>query len=282
MAGLLSVSVLAALSAGTPVGASTLSQPQVAKHYLGGVSGTTITLEGPNQWTQSGSNFGAPWSQVVNEFKKVTGVTVRTDVLPLSTFFSVESTQLAAGTAPDLVFNQATYQPYMVVPLNSYLNKPNPFVPGNKSWLSEFNPSAFSAKVASVLDPKGNFDWVPFNLVGIAMYYNETAFKKAGITAPIGTFSQLISDCGALEEGWLYADGNGQLRYRHGFPVPPHPRPVGRKAVQFAQSLQRGWETGNFAPADIGRPYVGDRNWKVLSDQPLRAREHRVAEAAVR
>ncbi|HXW82088.1 MAG TPA: ABC transporter substrate-binding protein [Acidimicrobiales bacterium] len=136
----------------------------------------------------------------MSEFKKVTGITVNTDVLPLATFYSVESTQLAAGTAPDLVFNQATYQPYMVVPLNSYLNKPNPFVPGNKTWLSEFNPSAFSAKVSSVLDTKGNFDWVPFNLVGIAMYYNETAFKNAGITAPIGTFTQLMSDCAALKK----------------------------------------------------------------------------------
>ena len=167
-------------------------------HLIGGVAGTTITLEGTNQWTQSGSSFGHPWDQVVAEFKKVTGVTVHTDVLPLATFSGVESAQLAAGIAPDLVFNQANYQPYMVVPLNKYLSEPNPFVAGNKSWLSEFDPSAFSAKVSGVLDPKGNFDWVPFNLVGVAMYYNKDAFKRAGVTAPVSTFAQLISDCGAL------------------------------------------------------------------------------------
>jgi ABC-type glycerol-3-phosphate transport system substrate-binding protein len=165
---------------------------------MGNLAGTTITLEGPNQWTQSGSSFGAPWDTLIAEFKKVTGVTVHTDVLPLATFSNVESAQLAAGIAPDLVFNQATYQPDMVIPLNQYLNQPNPFVAGNKSWLSEFDQSAFSAAVPGVLDPKGNFDWVPFNLVGIAMYYNKTAFQRAGITAPISTFSQLISDCGAL------------------------------------------------------------------------------------
>ena len=164
----------------------------------GSLAGTTITLEGPNQWTQSGNSFGSPWNQVVAEFKKVTGVTVNTDVLPLASFSSVESTQLAAGTAPDLIFNQATYQPYMVVPLNKYLSQPNPFVAGNKSWLSEFEQSAFSTKASGVLDSKGNFDWVPLNLVGVAMYYNKTAFERAGITAPIRTFSQLISDCGAL------------------------------------------------------------------------------------
>src|ERR1017187_5610553 len=95
-------------------------------HFIGDVAGTTITLEGPNQWTESGSSFGRPWDQVVAEFKKVTGVKVNTDVLPLATFFSVESAQLAAGTTPDLVFNQVTYQPYMVVALNKYLNQPNP------------------------------------------------------------------------------------------------------------------------------------------------------------
>jgi len=37
-------------------------------------------------------------------------------------------------------------------------HKPNPFVAGNKSWLSEFDQSAFSAKVSGTLDSKGNFD----------------------------------------------------------------------------------------------------------------------------
>ena len=142
---------LGALAAGT---LAACSGPAVSGHFIGGVAGTTITLEGPNQWTQSGSSFGPPWAQAVAEFKKVTGVTVNTDVLPLATFSSVESAQLAAGIAPDLVFNQATYQPYRVVPLNKYLSQPNPFVAGSKSWLSRFDQSAFSAKVTGVLDSK--------------------------------------------------------------------------------------------------------------------------------
>jgi multiple sugar transport system substrate-binding protein len=189
---------LLSLGALAPGSLAACTAPAVSGHFIGGVAGTTITLEGPNQWTQSGSSFGRPWDQLVAEFKKVTGVTVNTDVLPLGTFSSVESAQLAAGIAPDLVFNQATYQPYMVIPLNKYLSQPNPFVAGGKSWLSEFDQSAFSAKVSGTLDSRGNFDWVPFNLAGIAMYYNKSAFRRAGITAPISTFSQLIGDCGAL------------------------------------------------------------------------------------
>lgn len=192
---LVSLLSLGALAAGT---LAACTAPAASGNFIGGVAGTTITLEGPNQWTQSGSSFGRPWDQLVAEFKKVTGVTVNTDVLPLATFSSVESAQLAAGIAPDLVFNQATYQPYMVVPLNKYLSQPNPFVAGHKGWLSEFDQSAFSAQVTGTLDSRGNFDWVPFNLAGIAMYYNKSAFRRAGITAPISSFSQLIGDCGVL------------------------------------------------------------------------------------
>ena len=59
MAGLASLAVLAAVNVGTSAGASATSRLP-ASHYIGGLAGTTITLEGPNQWTQSGSNFGAP------------------------------------------------------------------------------------------------------------------------------------------------------------------------------------------------------------------------------
>ncbi|MDA8296709.1 MAG: ABC transporter substrate-binding protein [Actinomycetota bacterium] len=197
VSGVAMAGALAASAAPTSVAAV---QQSKASHHIGNVAGTTITLEGPNQWTQSGSSFGRPWNQLVNEFHKLTGVTVKTDVLPLTTFSSVEATQLAAGTAPDLLFKQTTYQPYMVVHLNKYLERPNPFVPGNKKWLSLYKPQAFSASVANTLDAQGNFDWVPFNLVGVAMYYNEKAFQKAGITAPIKTWKNLMTDCALLKK----------------------------------------------------------------------------------
>ncbi len=264
LASLLSVG---ALAAGT---LAACSAPSVSDHLTGGVAGTTITLEGPNQWTQSGSSFGPPWAQVVAEFKKVTGVTVNTDVLPLATFSSAESAQLAAGIAPDLVFNQATYQPYMVVPLNTYLSQPNPFVAGHKSWLSEFDQSAFSAKVSGTLDAKGNFDWVPFNLAGIAMYYNKSAFKRAGITAPISTFGQLIGDCGALAKAGYTPMAMDNSAIGTYFPY----RPILDQLIQkqfselnrftvtgapgtapelTAKDLVWGIATGNFSASD---PYV--------------------------
>jgi ABC-type glycerol-3-phosphate transport system substrate-binding protein len=175
------------------------SGPATEVSNVRSLAGTTITLEGPNQWTQSGSSFGAPWNQLVANFKKATGITVNTDVLPLASFSQTEATQLAAGTAPALVFNQATYQPYMVVHLQNYLKQPNPFVPGNKTWLSEFNSKYYGPNIASVVDPDGNLDYIPLNLVGIGLFYNKQAFAKAGVQAPISTVSDLMSACSKLK-----------------------------------------------------------------------------------
>jgi ABC-type glycerol-3-phosphate transport system substrate-binding protein len=196
------LSVTVGVTALSGCGSSSSSKSSTGGAQASGIkadAGTTITLEGPNQWTQSGSSFGAPWQQVVAAFKAKTGITVKTDVLPLASFNQTESTQLAAGTAPDLVFNQATFKPYMVVDLDKYLSEPNPFVAGNKKWLSLFKSEYFGPNVASVLDTSGHIDYVPFNLVGVGLFYNKTAFAKAGVSAPITTYADLMNACQKLK-----------------------------------------------------------------------------------
>lgn len=164
----------------------------------GGV--TTITLAGPNQWNDSGSSFGKPWNDLIAAFEKQEPkIKIKTDVLPLKTFNQTISTQLSAGTAPELVFNQATYQPYMVHHLDSELKKPNPYVPGNKRWIDLFNSKYYGYNQANSVDAQGHLNWVPFNLVGIAVFYNKTAFSKAGISAPITTFGDMMTACTKLK-----------------------------------------------------------------------------------
>ena len=47
----------------------------------------TITLEGPNQWNESGSSFGKPWEELVAAFEKAEPtIRVKTVVLPLSKY----------------------------------------------------------------------------------------------------------------------------------------------------------------------------------------------------
>lgn len=159
---------------------------------------TTITLEGPNQWTNSGSSFGPAWDKLVAKFEKANPkVKVKTVVLPLSQFNQTESTQLAAGTAPELVFNQASYKPYMVYHLDADLKKPNPYVAGNKPWIDQFDPEHFSLDKS--IDPAGHVDWMPFNLFEAGVFYNKDAFDKAGVQAPITTFASLMTACGKLQ-----------------------------------------------------------------------------------
>lgn len=164
----------------------------------GGV--TTITLEGPNQWTSSGSTFGPAWEDLISRFEKANPkIKVKTVVLPLSQFNQTISTQLAAATAPELVFNQASYKPYMVHALESDLKKPNPYVPGNKHWIDLFNPKFYGLTKATSIDAEGHVDFVPFNLVAVGLFYNKSAFAKAGVTAPLTTFSSLLRACGKLK-----------------------------------------------------------------------------------
>lgn len=161
----------------------------------GGV--TTITLEGPNQWTSSGSTFGPAWNSLVSRFEKDNPkIKVKTVVLPVSEFNQTISTQLAAGTAPELVFNQASYKPYMVHHLESDLKKPNPYVPGNKQWIDVFKPKAFGLNLT--VDPQGHVDYIPFNMFTAGVFYNKDAFAKAGVQAPITNFNDLLTACGKL------------------------------------------------------------------------------------
>lgn len=160
----------------------------------------TITLAGPNQWNDNASSFGPAWEDLVARFEKAEpNITVKTTVLPLAQFSQTISTQLAAGTAPDLVFNQAPHKPSQVVALDKYLSQPNPYVPGNRHWMDIFNPTYFGPDATLARNTAGNFEWVPFNLVIFGLYYNKDAFHKAGITAPIKSVGDLMRDCGKLK-----------------------------------------------------------------------------------
>lgn len=162
-------------------------------------AGVTITIEGPNQWTDSGRDFGKPWDVQVARFEKANpGVTVKTIVLDQQGFGATEATQLAAGTAPDLVFNQASFNSHAVLPLDGYLKKPNPYAPGRPKWIDWFIPAYYgfgnsAALSPPVANPAGHLYWAPFNLVGTALYVNEDALKRAGVRGSISTWQQLAT-----------------------------------------------------------------------------------------
>ncbi len=125
---------------------------------------------------------------------------------------AVES-QASGGAAPDLVWEQ--YGPVtsgsipkgMLQNIKPFLDKPNPYVPGNSSWLSLFSPST----VPYMTSPNGDIDIILGSNVETGMFYSKAAFAKAGITATPTTWAEFMADLGKLKAAGvtpiMFADG---------------------------------------------------------------------------
>lgn len=90
--------------------------------------------------------------------------------------------RLKSGDAPDIVMLQADFcnkrvQYGWFVPLDPYLEQPNPFIPGNTRWLDIFYKDATDARRA----PDGRLYVIPYDQVGTAIFYNKDLFARAGI-----------------------------------------------------------------------------------------------------
>jgi hypothetical protein len=124
----------------------------------------------------------------------------------------VES-QASGGAAPDLVWEQ--YGPVtsgsvpngLLQNIKPYLDKPNPYVPGNTSWLSLFTPST----VPYMTSPNGDIDVVLGSSVETGMFYSKAAFAKAGIAATPTTWADFMTDLGKLKAAGvtpiMFSDG---------------------------------------------------------------------------
>lgn len=165
----------------------------------GSGEGATITIAGPNQWNNDAQTFGPFWETLTSNFQEETGITVETTVMPIADFAQTTSTQLAAGTAPELVFNQPPHEPYMVVPLDEYMEQPNPFIEGNERWYDAFDQRYYGYDAGSA-NGEGNLEWVPFNLISLGIFYNMEAFEEAGVQAPLETFGDYLTACDQLTE----------------------------------------------------------------------------------
>ena len=126
---------------------------------------------------------------------------------------AVES-QASGGAAPDLVWEQ--YGPVtsgglpkgLLQNIKPYLEKPNPYVAGNTSWLSLFSPST----IPYMTSPNGDIDIILGSNVETGMFYSKAAFTKAGITTAPATWADFITDLGKLKAAgitpMMFADGS--------------------------------------------------------------------------
>jgi Bacterial extracellular solute-binding protein len=121
--------------------------------------------------------------------------------------------QASGGAAPDLVWEQ--YGPVtsgslpsgLLQNIRPFLAKPNPYVPGNSSWLSLFTPST----IPYMTSPNGDIDIILGSNVETGMFYSKAAFAKAGITGTPATWADFMTDLGKLKAAgvtpFMFADG---------------------------------------------------------------------------
>jgi len=125
---------------------------------------------------------------------------------------TVES-QASGGSAPDLVWEQ--YGPVtsgslpsgLLQNIKPFLEKPNPYVPGNTSWLSLFT----SSTVPYMTSPNGDIDIILGSDVETGMFYSKAAFATAGISATPTNWADFMTDLGKLKAAGItpimFADG---------------------------------------------------------------------------
>ena len=173
----------------------------------GSGSGAPVTIKAvlpPNTGPITAAD-NAGLQQLTQQYEKAhKNVTVQwlpNNTTGITTTNAAMESQASGGAAPDIVWEQ--YGPVtsgalpagLLQDIKPYLAKPNPYVPGNTSWLSLFTPST----VPYMTSPNGDIDIVLGSNVETGMFYSNAAFAKAGISSPPTTWADFITDLGKLK-----------------------------------------------------------------------------------
>ncbi len=99
-------------------------------------------------------------------------------------------TQLSSGEAPDIVAVNVEdvwqdVQKHWFVPLNRFLNAPNPFAeknqPGSEKWWDMFK---YPIPTRGTCAPDGNFYCVTLDMIETGIFYNKSIFRQLGLNQP--------------------------------------------------------------------------------------------------
>jgi ABC-type glycerol-3-phosphate transport system substrate-binding protein len=152
------------------------------------------------QWEKAHKNVTVQW--LTNPYSAVTQSN------------AALQTQASGGSAPDVVWEQygpvtsGTLPKGLLQNIKPFLDKPNPYVPGNTSWLSLFSKST----IPYMTSPNGDIDIILGSNVETGMFYSKAAFAKAHITSTPTTWAEFMTDLGKLKAAgvtpFIFADGS--------------------------------------------------------------------------
>jgi multiple sugar transport system substrate-binding protein len=134
-------------------------------------------------------------------------------------YYTWLSARIAAGEAPDLVWDQASFRNTTrrdwYAPITEAFSQPNPYIadgaPGSERWSDSF-PDFILGQTRA---PDGNYYQVTLDWVETAIFYNADLFEEAGISADWANWGEYIADMNALRESQnvdplsVYMAGNG-------------------------------------------------------------------------
>jgi len=116
-------------------------------------------------------------------------------------YFNWLRAQFSGGIAPDIVYLTPPGNEWMrngwVLPLDRYLNEPNPYIPGNRRWRDSFLPAAMDPRMHA---EDGRMYFIPVNLVTVFTVYNKDIFKKVGIRHPPETWKEFLEVQGKIQK----------------------------------------------------------------------------------
>ena len=149
------------------------------------------------------------------EYEK-THKNVTVNWLPVSTSSITQQnatmeSQASGGNAPDLPWEQynvvSSLPDGLLQNIKPFLEKPNPYVTGNKSWLSLFS----SSTIPYMTMANGDMDIILGSNVETGFFYSKAAFARAGIASEPQSWSDLMSDLAKLKASGttplVFADG---------------------------------------------------------------------------
>lgn len=108
--------------------------------------------------------------------------------------------QFSAGTIPDIIYNNPQLANNEVargwhLPMDQYLEQPNPYVEGNRRWADILKPGTLEENI----HPDGQTYNLPLDAVDTAIVYNRTMFEAAGIEGTPETWAEFIETSQRLD-----------------------------------------------------------------------------------